>query len=76
MIWLFSVSSRAEDRMLQPMKWRIKSVSSVGTFNFPTVGTYLEEENLLVLIINGKLFGLQMTYTLVINAPKIRKNNM
>ena len=67
MIWLFSVSSRAEDRMLQPMKWRIKSVSSVGTFNFPTVGvgTYLEEENLLVLIINGKIFGLQMTGKLV-----------
>ena len=67
MIWLFSVSSRAEDRMLQPMKWRIKSVSGVGTFNFPTVGvgTYLEEEHLLVLIINGKICGLQMTGKLV-----------
>ena len=67
MIWLFSVSSRAEDRMLQPMKWRIKSALGVGTFNFPTVGvgTYLEEENLLVLIINGKIFGLQMTGKLV-----------
>ena len=67
MIWLFSVSSRAEDRMLQPMKWRIKSALGVGTFNFPTVGvgTYLEEENLLVLIINGKICGLQMTGKLV-----------